>query len=125
MSGIRLKRPYAAIVIVLATLVAALTMATHSDPLFQKVAFVFATVLIGGFGAKASIAVAGGSLKVAVLLIVAVLTMFEVALNFVAPEVFASFVLESTAQVSGGAVVVVVGDLLNRQVSDDIQAPPD
>ena len=118
MFGIQLRRPYAAVVIILATFVAAITMGTHEDAAFQKTAFVFSTVLIGGFGAKASIAVAGGALKVAVLLIASVLLMFSVALYFVPQAIFTAFVLETTAQVAGGAVVVVVGDLLDRQVAD-------
>lgn len=123
MFGIQIKRPYAAAVILLATFVAAYTMGTHDVASFQKTAFVFASVLIGGFGAKASIAVAGGALKVAVLLIASVLAMFMVAMHFVPVEIFSAFVLETTAQVAGGAVVVVVGDLLNRQVSDGGKSP--
>ena len=113
-----LKRPYAALVILMATVVASWTMATHDETALQKTAFIFATVLIGGFGAKATIAVAGGALKVAVLLVASVLAMFMTAMHFVAPEVFNGFVLETTAQVAGGAVVVVVGELLTRQIND-------
>ena len=114
----RLRRPYAAIVILMATIAAAWVMATNEALLAQKVAFGFASVLIGGFGAKGSIAVAGGALKVAVLLMASILTMFLTAVHFMAPEAFTASVLENTGQIVGGAVVVVVGDLLNRQTTD-------
>ena len=115
------KRPYAALVVIMATAVAAAAMSIHPEPAMQKVAFTLATVLVGGFGAKASLAVAGGAFKVAVLMVGCILTLFTCAVLFVDHVVFAAFVLESTAQVVGGAVVVVVGDLLARQIGNGPQ----
>lgn len=113
------KKPYAAIVILLATLLAVGVMASHPDPAFQKVGFIFATVLIGGFGAQAVLAVGIGALRLAVLMVSAILAMFAAAVFFVDAAVFTAFVLDNTAQVAGGAVLGVLGELLRRSMQPE------
>ena len=115
---ISFRRPYAASVVIMATATVGLLMALHPDVQIQKVAFNLASILIAGFGTKCAIAISGGALKVALLMVASVLTMFVIAALFVNAEVFKAFVLENTAQVVGGVIIVVVDELLTRQVSD-------
>ena len=112
-----LKRPYAAILVAMATATVLAVMVMHPEPSYQKVGYILATILFGGFGAKAVVAIATGAYKVALLMFASILGMFLGAIWFVDAVVFAGFALEEAAQIVGGAIVVGVGEFLARAES--------
>ena len=109
-----LKRPYAALLVAMATATVLAVMVLHPEPSYQKVGYILATILFGGFGAKAVVAIATGAYKVALLMFASILSMFLGAIWFVDAVVFAGFALEEAAQIVGGAIVVGVGEFLAR-----------
>ena len=102
------KRPYASVVILMATVTTCLLMSYHPAIPMQKVAFDLASILVGGFTVKTSVAIATGAHKVAVLMVACVLAMFVCAFLFDDHQVFSGFTLENAAQAVGG------GDRDNR-----------
>ena len=108
------KRPFAAILVAMATATVLVVMVMHPEPSYQKVGYILATILFGGFGAKSMVAIATGAYKVALLMFASILLMFLGAIWFVDAVVFAGFALEEAAQVVGGAIVVGVGEFLAR-----------
>ena len=114
-----LKRPYAAMLVGMATLTVLAVMIMHPEPAYQKVGYIFATILFGGFGAKAVVAIATGAYKVALLMFASILAMFLGAIFLVDAVVFAGFALEEAAQIVAGAIVVGVGEFLARDEKTD------
>ena len=119
MSGIirGFKAPYAVVIVAMAT-AAACYMMLNEHLGVEKAAFGFATILAGGFTAKAVLAVAIRALRSAVLMVAATLTLLLVAITATDATVFKDAAVESVAYGIAGMIIVVIGAFLERHQSE-------
>ena len=108
-----LKTPWTFAVVSMAT-GAACYLTINPSLNIPGAAYQFSAILIGGFIAKSLIAISIGAMKTMLLMIGCSLLLIIVTISFTDVNVFKDSAIQGLLNVTGGGLVIVVGELLNR-----------
>ena len=111
------KAPWVFMVVIMATAVAAY-LTIHNGLGVEKAAFQFASILVGGFLTKTLLAIAIGAMRTMLLMVFCALLLIVVTITFTDASVFKDAAVEGLMSFSGGALIVIVGALLERHRTD-------
>lgn len=109
-----IKAPWVFLVVLMATIVACY-LVIYDGLGVEKAAFGFSSLIIGGFLTKSLLAVGINALRTMLLMVFCALLLLVVNVTFTDSAVFKDAAVEGLLSFAGGALIVLIGALLERQ----------
>ena len=108
-----IKAPWTFLVVLMATVIACYLVINGSLGV-EKAAFGFSSLLVGGFLSKTVLAVGIGAMRTMLLMVFCALLLVVVNVQFTDSDVFKDSAVEALLNFAGGALIVLIGVLLER-----------